>query len=271
MLVDWWCDPRPLPTPHIHVDPLRRLRRLLRQAELGWAADGSPLVASVAALSIGVLVYQVLGWLVPSVFAAAFCLIGPLGYAVSTSREDPRGAAGSTGRRARAAPSGARDASHFRRPYSGCAGQYPRFSRPRSRSSSATSPCCVCPWRMPCGGRSRSLTIGCGMAAWPCSNSPSVRVAPTPADPGTLRADDARELELRRTIRAQQAQQIDSARLVTLMPWLSSSSCGSSIRTRTSSTRASGVRCCCSAAASRSHSGTGSCFGLRRCHMPVAW
>jgi len=29
MLVDWWCDPRPLPAPRIQVDPLRRLRRLL--------------------------------------------------------------------------------------------------------------------------------------------------------------------------------------------------------------------------------------------------
>src|SRR5216683_2180558 len=52
MLVDWWCDPRPLPTPRVRVDPLRRLRRLLQQAELAWPADR---VAGAEPLRRGVL------------------------------------------------------------------------------------------------------------------------------------------------------------------------------------------------------------------------
>ena len=39
MLVDWWCDPDHCRSPRVRVDPLRRLRRLLLQAELGWTAD----------------------------------------------------------------------------------------------------------------------------------------------------------------------------------------------------------------------------------------
>ena len=41
MLVDWWCDPRPLPAPRVQADPLRRLKRLLLQAELGWPRRAS--------------------------------------------------------------------------------------------------------------------------------------------------------------------------------------------------------------------------------------
>jgi Flp pilus assembly protein TadB len=82
MLVDWWCDPRPLPSPHLHVDPLRRLRRLLQQAELGWDANWLAAGSLATAFIVGVLVYQFLGWLVPSLFVAAVCIVGPVGYAV---------------------------------------------------------------------------------------------------------------------------------------------------------------------------------------------
>src|SRR6266581_1889279 len=82
MLVDWWCDPRPLPTPRVRVNPLRRLRRLLQQAELAWPADRLAGALLAAAVVGGLLVYQVLGWLVPSLFAATFCVIAPIVYIV---------------------------------------------------------------------------------------------------------------------------------------------------------------------------------------------
>ena len=82
MLVDWWCDPRPLPAPRVQADPLRRLKRLLLQAELGWPADRLAGAMLGAAVVVGLLAYQFLGWLVPSLFAAAFCIIEPIGYVV---------------------------------------------------------------------------------------------------------------------------------------------------------------------------------------------
>src|SRR5713101_133877 len=60
--------------------PLRRLRRLLLQAELGWPADRLAGAMLAAAVVVGLLAYQLLGWLVPSLFAAAFCIIGPIVY-----------------------------------------------------------------------------------------------------------------------------------------------------------------------------------------------
>lgn len=218
MLVDWWCDPRPLPTPHIHIDPLRRLRRLLRQAELGWAADRLAVGCLAASFSIGMLVYQVLGWLVPSVFAAALCLIGPVGYAMVR-----RG-------KIRAARQEALVVvlERLRQELETVTLQE-ALLRLRTSVPEVLMPTFaqlerdITVLRLPLADALRRtqpqlddrMWDGCVAVFELAERTGGAELRQILERFGrTMRA----ELELRRTIRAQQAQQIDSARLVTLMP-----------------------------------------------------
>jgi len=218
MLVDWWCGPRPLPGLRIRVDPLRGLRRFLRQAELGWDADRLAAGGLLGALLVGVLVYQVLGWLVPSLFVAGACVLAPIGYAVlrrSKRRAERQEALVVVLERLRQeletvtlqeallrlrasapevlAPTFAqleRDITVLRLPLAEA------LRRTQARLDDRMWDGCVAVFEL--AERTGGNELGQILERFG----------------RTMRS----ELELRRTIRSQQAQQIDSARLVTLMP-----------------------------------------------------
>jgi Flp pilus assembly protein TadB len=218
MLVDWWCDPRPLPAPHLHVDPLRRLRRLLQQAELGWNASRLAIGSLAAALVVGLLVYQFLGWLVPSLFVAAVCVIAPVGYAALR-----RG-------KLRAARQEALVVvlDRLRQELETVTLQEAllRIRRSAPEVLAATFAQLerdITVLRLPLAEALRRTQAQLDDRMWDgCVAVFELAERTGGTELGhiierfgrTMRA----ELELRRTIRAQQAQQVDSARLVTLMP-----------------------------------------------------
>lgn len=218
MLVDWWCDPRPLPVPHFHLDPLRRLRRLLRQAELGWDANWLAAGSVASAVIVGLLVYQFLGWLVPSLFVAAICVVGPLAYAV-VRRGKNRAARQEAlivvlERLRQELETVTLQEALLRIRASAPEVLVPAFSQlerditqlrlPLSEALRRTQPLL-----------DDRMWDGCVAVFGLAERTGGTELGRIIERFGrTMRA----ELELRRTIRAQQAQQIDSARLVMLMP-----------------------------------------------------
>ena len=218
MLVDWWCDPRPLPAPRVQVDPLRRLKRLLLQAELGWPADRLALAMLGAAVVVGLLAYQFLAWLVPSLFAAAFCIIGPIGYVVFRRAH----------KRAERQEALLVVLERIREELENVTLQE-ALLRLRQSAPEAVAPVFaqlerdVTVLRLPLGDALRRTQTQLDDRMWDScvavfhlaertGGSELRKIIGRFAQ--TMRAD----LELRRTIRAQQAQQIDSARLTMLMP-----------------------------------------------------
>jgi Flp pilus assembly protein TadB len=218
MLVDWWCDPRPLPAPHFRLDPLRRLRRLLRQAELGWTANRLAAGSVASASIVGALVYQVLGWLVPSLFAAAACVVAPLGYAVlrrNTIRAQRQEALIVVLERLRQELE--------------TVTLQEALLRLRATAPEALTPTFaqlerdITVLRLPLADALKRTQAQLDDRMWDgCVAVFSLAERTGGAELGRIIERFGRtmrtELELRRTIRAQQAQQIDSARLTMLMP-----------------------------------------------------
>src|SRR5919199_3024568 len=70
---------------------MRPVRRVLAEAELGWSPQ--TLIAASVGLAVVVfaIVFQAMGWLVPSLFAAGAAGLGPVAYALW--RREARGAA----------------------------------------------------------------------------------------------------------------------------------------------------------------------------------
>ncbi len=218
MLVDWWCDPRPLPTPHFRLDPLRRLRQLLQQAELGWPADRLAAGSLTTALVVGLLVYQLLGWLVPSLFAAVFCVVGPIAYIVFRRGK----------KRAERQEGLIVVLERIREELENVTLQE-ALLRVRESAPETLAPMFaqlerdITVLRMPLGAALRRTQSQFDDRMWDgcvavfqlaerTGGSELRKIIERFAH--TMRAD----LELRRTIRAQQAQQIDGARLTVLIP-----------------------------------------------------
>jgi Flp pilus assembly protein TadB len=200
------------------MDPLRRLRRMLRQAELGWDANTLAAGSLAAAVVVGVLVYQFLGWLVPSLFAAACCVIAPVGYAVLR-----RG-------KLRAARQEALIVvlERIRQELETVTLQE-ALLRIRASAPEVLAPTFaqlerdITVLRLPLSEALRRTQAalddrmwdGCVAVFHMAERTGGTQLGQIIERFGrTMRT----ELELRRTIRAQQAQQIDSARLVMLMP-----------------------------------------------------
>jgi len=80
LLVDGWYAPRQTLLPDRARPGLGRLRRLLVEAELGWSPRILVLGSAVLALVVVVAVYQAIGWLVVSLFAAAAAAVAPTAY-----------------------------------------------------------------------------------------------------------------------------------------------------------------------------------------------
>jgi Flp pilus assembly protein TadB len=218
MLVDWWCDPRPLPAPRLHVDPSRRLRRLLRQAELGWDANRLAAGSLAAAALVGILVYQFLGWLVPSVFAATCCVVAPIGYAVL--RRDKLRAARQEAlivvleRIRQELETVTLQEALLRIKASAPEVLVPTFAQLERDITVLRLPLSAALRRTQARLDDR-MWDGCVAVFDMAERTGGTQLGQIVERFGrTMRS----ELELRRTIRARQAQQIDSARLVALMP-----------------------------------------------------
>jgi tight adherence protein B len=219
MLVDWWCDPRPLPPfPRLRVDPLHRLNLLLRQAELGWAADRLAVGSLACAVLVSALLYQVLGWLVPSLFGAAMCLVGPVVYAmlrrgkIRSARQEALIVV--LERLRQELETVTLQEALLRIRASAPEALVPTFAQLERDISVLRLPLAEALRRTQAQVDDR-MWDGCVAVFQLAERTGGTELGQIVERFGrTMRA----ELELRRTIRAQQAQQIDSARLVALMP-----------------------------------------------------
>lgn len=196
---------------------LRRLRRLLAEAELGWSPQALVLASAGLVVVVFAVVFQTLGWLVPSLFAAGAAGLGPLVYALVR-------------REARAA---ARDEALVVALERGQEELRTVTIQEMLASLSHTAPAAVQPvfqrlaWDLEhqrdFAEALRASQLHMGSRVWDTCVA-SLLLAHTVGERnlratfGRIAANARADVQLRRAIRAQQAQQVTSARITLVVP-----------------------------------------------------
>jgi tight adherence protein B len=80
LLVDGWYAPERPIVPRRARAGMGRLGRVLAEAELGWSPRVLVLASAGLLVLVFAVVFQAMGWLVPSLFAAGAAGLGPLVY-----------------------------------------------------------------------------------------------------------------------------------------------------------------------------------------------